>query len=274
LVGGYSYSSGAIVTDPAVALKDLQAKFQTGSVSAIRSFAFFKKTSQVLVAIPYAWGEATALVNGQPGAVTRSGLADLRVRWSVLLAGAPAMTVQEMARAKAPRKTVIGSSITISAPSGEYFNDKLINIGTNRWGFKPELAVSHPFGKKWLIDFYTAVWLFTNNDSFFPGSSFKTQSPLTAFQAHLSYNISLRAWVAFNATYYVGGGTTVNGTENADDQQNSRLGATLVVPVGKMNSIKFAISRGAIIRAGANFTSASVGWQWSFVKVPTPPRKN
>lgn len=262
VVTGFAYSTGAVVTDPSIAINDLKASTQVPSIAVLRSFGFLRKTSQLLVALPYAWGQASASINGQPESVNRSGFSDLRLRWSVLFKGAPALTIQEFA--KAPHKTIFGASINVIVPTGQYFDEKLINIGTNRWAFRPELAISHPFSKKWMIDFYSGLWFFTKNNSFYPGTVVKTQSPMGAFQAHLSYNVNLRAWVAFDLTYYAGGSSQVNGIPKDDRQSNSRVGATLVLPTGKASAIKFAGSTGAIVRSGANFTTFSVGWQHAF----------
>ena len=262
VVTGLAFSKGAVVTDPSIALQNLKATLQIPSLALARSFGFFGKTSQVLVALPYARGQASADVNGRPESVTRNGFSDLRLRWSVLFKGAPAMNIRELA--KAPHKTILGASLNVVVPTGQYFNEKLINLGTNRWAFRPELAVSHPFSKKWMIDAYAGIWLFTSNPSFYPGNTVKTQNPMGAFQAHLSYNVSLRAWVALDLTYYAGGNSELNGKPSDDRQSNSRIGTTLVVPTGKMSALKFAVSTGAIVRSGANFTTVSLGWQQAF----------
>ncbi len=159
----------------------------------------------------------------------------------------------------------MGLSVGLLAPTGQYFPEKLINIGTSRWTFKTELALSQPVGKRWLVDFYSGLVLFTKNDSYYPGNSVRSQKPLGAFQGHVSYNIQPLMWVAFDCTFYTGGNSSIDGVEMDDRQSNSRVGATFVLPVGKRNSIKFAYSRGAIIRSGANFTTVSVGWQTSFL---------
>jgi hypothetical protein len=200
--------------------------------------------------------------------ITRAGLSDMRLRVSVLLRGAPASTPAQLA--KAPRRTILGTSLTVSAPTGQFFPDKLINLGANRWAFKPEFAVSHPIGAKWMLDAYAGVWLFTGNDSFYPGTALRTQAPMGTFQAHISYNFQRTLWAAFDATYYVGGQTTIEGVGKDDRQANARIGGTLVFPVGKRHSIKVAVSRGAIIRIGANFTTLSVGWQTGWVSMPKP----
>jgi hypothetical protein len=84
------------------------------------------------------------------------------------------------------------------------------------------------------------------------------------FQTHLSYNITPQSWVALNATYYVGGKSSIDDAFNDDRQSNARIGATAVLPVSKRSSIKISISRGAIVRVGQNFTTFSVGWQKSW----------
>jgi hypothetical protein len=99
--------------------------------------------------------------------------------------------------------------------------------------------------------------------SFYPG---------TALRSHMSYSFSRQLWAAFDATYYVGGRSTVEGVENNDMLNNSRVGGTLVLPVGRRHSVKLAVSRGAIVRAGADFTTVSVGWQTGWVPSPKPAR--
>jgi len=264
VVAGFSYSTGGIVTDATLPVKDLNAKIGAPSLAVVRSFSLAGKTAQVSAALPYAWGDVSATISGVQQSTSRSGLSDMRLRFSWLLVGAPAATLGEIA--KAPRKTILGASFSITAPTGQYFPEKLINLGTSRWAFKPELAISQPVGKRWLIDFYTGIWFFTRNESYYPGSSVRTQHPLGSFQGHLSYNIQPLMWAALDMTFYTGGNSSIDGVDMNDRQSNSRIGATLVLPVRKRNSLKFAFSTGAIIRSGADFSTFSVGWQTTFFK--------
>ena len=271
LVGGFGLSHGGVVTDPTLPVTDINATIETPSLGLGRSFSLFGKTAQAFAALPYSWAQVSGKVQEEQTSITRAGLSDMRLRLSVLLRGAPASTPAQLA--KAPRRTILGASLTVSAPTGQFFSDKLINLGANRWAFKPEFAVSRPFGAKWLLDVYAGVWLFTANDSFYPGTSLRTQEPMGTFQGHISYNFQRQLWAAFDATYYVGGQTTVSGVGKDDRQANARVGGTLVFPVGKRHSIKVAVSRGAIIRIGANFTTLSVGWQTGWVSMPKPAPK-
>jgi hypothetical protein len=268
VVAGFGYLHGGIVTDATLPLEDLQAEIVSPSLAVVHSFSLFGKTAQASAALPFAWGDASAIIAGTRQSTSRSGFSDMRFRFSWLLLGAPAATIGEVA--KAPRKTILGTSLSVVTPTGQYFPEKLINLGTSRWAFKPELALSQPIGKRWLVDFYSGIWLFTKNDSFYPGSSVRTQNPLGSFQGHVSYNIQPLMWVAFDFTYYTGGQSTIDGVEKNDRQSNSRVGATLVLPVGKRHSVKFACSTGAIIRSGADFSSISAGWQTTFLGKQVP----
>ena len=264
LVTGFSYSYGGILTDPTLPIKNLDATAQTVSVGVAHTFSLFKLTSQVLAAVPYTWAEVSGLVLNQPGYTARSGLGDTRLRFSVLVLGGPAATLSQLA--KAPRKTILGLGLNVVVPTGQFFPDKLINIGTHRFSYRPEIALSQPLGNRWLVDVYAGAWFFSANQSFYPGDAVRTQDPMGAFQAHISYNISPMMWIALDGTYYVGGQSSINDIVNDDRQSNSRIGMTAVMPVGKQNTIRFACSTGAVVRVGQDFTTFSIGWQRVWLK--------
>jgi hypothetical protein len=270
LVWGFGLSHGGVLTDPSLPITDLNATVETPSLGVGRSFSLFGQSAQAFAALPYSWAQVSGRVVGEARDTSRAGLSDMRLRVSVLVHGAPAANVVEMM--KAPRRTILGTSLTVVAATGQFFPDKLINLGTNRWAFKPEFAVSRPLSERWMLDVYAGIWLFTANDSFYPGTSVRSQNPMGSFQGHVSYTFRRQLWAAFDATYYVGGRTTVSGIDNNDRQANTRLGGTLVLPVGRRHSVKFAVSKGAIVRSGANFTSLSIGWQTGWVPKPKPAR--
>ena len=170
VVAGFGYSQGGdFRLMRRFLLKIWRPKIGSPSLGVVHSFSLFGKTAQASVALPYAWGDVTATIGGEPQSTSRSGLGDMRLRLSCLLLASPAITPAEMATA--PRKTILGTSLSITAPTGQNFPDKLINIGTSRWAFKPEIAISQPIGRRWLLDFYSGIWFFTKNDTFYPGTS-------------------------------------------------------------------------------------------------------
>jgi len=268
LMLGFGVSEGGIVTDPTLAVTDVQASVLTPSVGAGRSFGLFDRTAQVFAVLPFSSADMSGKVFGDQRAAHRSGLSDMRLRMSWLVRGAPAFTVAELA--KAPRRTILGVSLNMAAPAGEYDPEKLINLGTHRWAFRPEFAVSQPFGQRWLFDAYAGLWLFTANNEYYPGTQVKTQAPLWSFQAHVSYNFQRQLWAALDLTYYVGGRTTVEGVKAEDMQSNVRGGFTLALPVRQRHSIKIAVSKGAIVRLGADFVTYSLAWQTAWAPRPAP----
>ena len=262
LIAGFNYTYGSVVLDPTLPIQDLEAKVASPMLGVARTFSLFGLTSQAFVVLPYSWAEASGKVLGNDSSITRSGFGDTRFRVSVLFLGAPAATVEEFA--KSSPQTVVGASLTISAPTGQFFSDKLINLGTNRWSFKPEIGLSYYVNRQWLIDLYAGAWFFTSNYSFYPGSSVRSQDPLITFQTHVSYNFNPLMWAAIDLTYYTGGQSSVNDIYQDDRQNNSRIGATFNFPVSRQSSIKFAYSTGAVIRVGGNFSTISVAFQTAF----------
>jgi hypothetical protein len=260
---GFGYTYGNVIVDQTLPLKDLDAKMESPMIGVGHTLDLFGFTSQVYAALPYAWAQISGKILGEDETRTRSGLGDMRLRLSTLWIGARPVTLEEFVK-KSP-KFILGTSLMIYAPTGQYFPDKLINIGTNRWSFKPEVGISYPFYEKWFIDLYAGVWFFTNNYSFYPGNSVRKQNPLGSFQAHLSYNFNPALWAAIDLTYYTGGQSSVNGIDDDDDQNNVRIGGTFNLPISRVHSIKLAYSTGAIIRFGANFSTISLAWQVMFL---------
>jgi len=260
VIGG-GRSTGDVLFDPSVPLTDVHATVHAATVGAGATFALFGRTALGVAAFPYIWANATGRIGETMGSATRSGLGDPRMKLSVNLVGGRALTLHEFAGAKRP--TIAGVSLTVVPPLGQYDRAKLVNLGANRWSFKPEAGISRLAGK-WTIDGYAGVWLFTANNEYYTGSSVRTQEPVFALQGHVSYTIKPRLWAAFDSTWYSGGTTTVDGIDRRDLQRNSRVGVTMSVPLMQQQSLKLAYSRGATTRVGADFTTFSVAWQLSW----------
>ena len=259
LVASLSRSTGSVVFDPTLPIQDVEAGINGLAIGVGTTFGLFGKLALISAIVPGAWGDITGQVFEEERSISRAGLADTRVRLSVNLRGNDAMRLREFA--KAPRRTIVGTSVLVSAPSGEYDETKLINLGNHRWAFKPEVGVAVPRGR-WDIDAYLGLWLFTANDNFFPGGLERSQDPVVALQGHVSYTFKPRLWLAVDGTWYSGGGTLVEGGEPSGGLNNSRLGATLSIPAGRRQSFKVSYSSGVAVRTGTDFRTLAVGWQW------------
>jgi hypothetical protein len=145
-------------------------------------------------------------------------------------------------------------------PAGQYDSSKLVNIGTHRWWFKPEIGVSKAVGA-WTFEGKAGVTLFTTNDEFFNGNR-REQDPLYSVSGHAIYSFKSGIWTSLDLTYFAGGRTTLNGDRNADLQQNWRVGATLAYPVDAYNSVKFYASTGVSARTGNSYDLLGVAWQY------------
>ncbi len=256
----YNYQSGDILTDAALPLQDVAVSLNSGAIGYTRIFGLFGKQAAVSVFLPYIHGRVSGRVFEEQQEVTRSGVGDVRLRFSTLLIGAPALKPKEFAARKP--KTVVGVSLTVVPPTGQYDPARLINIGSNRWSFKPEVGISKPIGR-WTVEGAGGVLLFTNNNRFF-GGSVRKQDPILTLQSHVVYTFRPRMWVAVSGTLFRGGRTTVNNRLNNDLQSNSRLGATFSYPFGPHHSLKAAWMRGLTTRIGGKLNSLSFGWQYTW----------
>jgi hypothetical protein len=257
LLAGYAYSQGDVVLDPSLPVANASAKVNSLVLGYLRSLDFRGNSGSIALVLPYAGVSASGDLEGQTSSVTRSGLADPLLRLAVNLYGAPALSAEQFRAYR--QDTIAGASLAVTAPAGQYDGTKLVNVGTNRWSFKPEVGASQALGP-WILEGSFGVTYFTDNDDFFGGHRRK-QSPLYAAQAHLIYSFNPGLWAALDATYYAGGRTSVDGALNNDLQQNWRWGGTLSKSVDPRNSVKLYFSSGATARTGTNFQTVGIGWQ-------------
>ena len=258
LIAGYAYLEGKIAFDPSSSIADAQFHSHTGAVAYVRSLDVLGKSAKFDVILPYSSFSAHTVVDGQPRTREMSGLGDPRFRFSINLFGAPALSVKEFANYK--QDLIIGVSLQASAPLGQYDNSKLLNLGNNRWSFRPELGMSKALGP-WTVEVAPSVTFFTDNTDFFNGSTF-AQAPIYLVRGDVIYNFESGAWVSFEGSYFTGGRTTLNGVRGNNEQTNTRAGLTFALPVDRYNSIKFNASTGITTRTGSEFSAVGVAWQY------------
>ncbi len=255
-----NFNWGDLAFDPSAPIDEANATINTTVFAYTRAFNVAGRSSNVGLVLPVVLGHVEGLYLGEPAEVDRFGLADPRLRLAMNFYGAPAMTPKEFATYR--HDTIVGVSFTMAPPLGQYDSSKLINIGTNRWSFKPELGVSKALGH-WVVEGMFGAWLFTDNTDF-PGGFTREQDAITATQLHLTYKFTRSRWLAADANYFTGGRTTINGNQNLDLQRNSRIGATFSNAFDQHHSIRVSVSRGAYTTVGADFTSIAVGYNYAW----------
>jgi hypothetical protein len=267
----YSYSSGALNFNGAVPVTGATGKFSVPSIALYHAFSFFGRSANVLAALPYGVGNFEGEVLSQHRQVYRSGLFDSVFRLSVNLKGGPAMEMPKFVKWK--QKTLLGVSLKVIPPTGQYDDTRLVNWGANRWSFKPEVGISRRFHDKWLFDAYGGVWLFTANSEFFPGTTpvTQTQAPIGSLEGHVSRDFKPFLWVSLDGNFWIGGATAIGGVSNSATRQTaSRLGITGSFPLNKRKnqSMKVSFSDGAYVRFGGDYTNFSIAWQYSWIGTP------
>jgi hypothetical protein len=258
----YGQSAGDVVFDPSLPVEDVHATIHSVALGYYRSIDLLGRSASIRAAVPYAVGNMRGLVAGVDTSLYRSGLADMRVQVSANLIGAPSMNLKEFAAYR--RRTTLWTSLAMVIPTGQYDPIRLINIGTNRWAVKPEIALSQSLGK-WTVEGYAGVWLYTKNPRF-AGNLVRQQSPVLTYQTHVSRNFKRGFWAAGDFTYYHGGATRIADQSNQDFLRNSRMGMTVSIPVRRLQSVKVSYAITGFARLGGRFQTLGMAYSYSWME--------
>jgi hypothetical protein len=258
VVIGYAHTRGALSIDPALSLTDADLRTHNAVVGFARVLDLGGKSGIFDVTLPYTFLSGDANYEGEPVQRQVDGVSNPAFRLSWNFFGAPAMGLREFSTWQ--QDLVIGASLRVSAPWSQYDSSRLVNIGSNRWSFKPELGISKTLGP-WTVEGQLAATIYTDNDDFFGGNT-RQQDPIYSVQAHTIYGFKSGKWASFDVTWFGGGRTTFNGVDKQDLQQNWRVGVTFAVPLNRRNSAKFYASSGVSDRTGNSFDLIGVVWQY------------
>lgn len=254
----YNRITGDVLPDPSLPISHVQAQINTVALGYVRTFGLANHTASLGVVIPGVSGDLSGNVIDAPTALHREGMGDVRLRFAFNLVGNPAMSPEEFA--KRTPETSIGVSLTMSAPTGQYSPSRLVNIGTNRWSFKPEIGLMQPWGN-WFVEASLGAWLFTTNHDYYGGRT-RSQDPLMTAQLNGGYTFGPGLWLAAAIGYAAGGRTSLNGIDDDNRQANTRYGLTLSVPVARGWQAKLAYSDGLVTRVGGDYKGVSLAIQY------------
>ena len=258
LVGGYAYTRGGVAFDSATQISNPHLTTKSAVAGYARVLDLWGMSGKFDAIVPYTWLSGTADFRGQQVERVVDGLLDPKFRLSMNFYGAPALSLPEFRHYQ--QDLIVGASLQVSVPVGQYDETRIVNLSTNRWSFKPELGASKAIGP-WTLEGTVAATFYTDNNDFFNGNT-RSQKPIYSTQAHAIYGFDNGVWVSLDATYFTGGRTTLNGVQGDDLQKNWRLGTTLALPVDVHNSIKFFASSGVSARTGNNYDLLGVAWQY------------
>ncbi len=237
---GYAYTEADIGLDPVLKAENVELEMHSWIAKYIRSFELFEKTARIGILQAYQEGTWSGLLDGVPKKTKRSGWTDTVMRFAINLYGAPPLRGKEYAeyRAAAEVETIVGAGLSVQLPSGDYMDDKLINLGSNRFTFRPQIGAVHTRGK-WSLETTGTVALYTDNNDFYNGNKLE-QEPLCTIQSHLIYSFRPGLWASASVGYDYGGESTVSGTEKDDRKQNLAWAFSFGLPVTRHFGIKLA----------------------------------
>ncbi|MBV4356947.1 transporter [Pinibacter aurantiacus] len=256
----YGLTKGNVLTDPSLPIKDMKANVNSLTLGYVHTFGLANKLARVQIVLPYMILSGKLKLNGVDTSITRSGFSDARLRLGINLTGSPPLDKKDFVRYT--QKTIVGVSLVTSIPIGYYEQDKRINPGSNRWGFKPEIGISKRF-KRVYAELYSGVWFYTANTKYLVTKT-QIQKPVFNIQGHASYYFKRQMWVSINANWFNGGKTLVDGEEQGNLLDNWRIGATWSFPIAKGHSLKLQFHVGAFTESGYDYNAASLAYQWVF----------
>ena len=259
----YAYGRANASIDTSLIVAGAKLNLNQGTVRYTRYFSLFNRT---------AWAQALVPIAGLDGSVTGTnigrsvnGAGDSSYELVMLLRGGPALPVGQFAHYK--QTTSVGVSITVTAPTGLYNADRLLNLGSDRWSFKPEIGLSHPFGpqQRWVVDAYANASFFTDNTSY-QGAEILRQQALPGLEGHISYAFTPKLWAAFDTRYSFRGDTYVNGVNQDNGQQNLILGSEMNISLNPRNVLVLVFAKALVHQNGPAYTGASVRYVYSWGK--------
>ena len=115
----------------------------------------------------------------------------------------------------------------VTVPLGEYDREKSVNLGSNRWATKQELAVGKGFGEKVWLDWVNSVeYFFDNTDAAGSGnrSVDSAKDILYKSEVHLSYSFTKSFFASADYYFAYGGETELDGIAQDDGAQTHTLG--------------------------------------------------
>ena len=259
----YSYSRANASIDTSLIVAGAELHLNQGTVRYTRYFSLVHRTAWVQALVPISGLDGS--VSGTDISRSITGAGDSSYELTMLLKGGPALGVAQFASYRPT--TSVGVSITITAPTGLYNADKVLNLGSDRWSFKPEIGISHPFGpkQKWVADGYANVSFFTDNTSY-EGAEILRQQALPGLEGHVSYGFSSNLWIAFDTRYSFRGDTYVNGVDQRNGQQNLVLGSEMNVALSPRNTLVVVFAKNVVHQNGPAYTGFSVKYVYSWGK--------
>jgi hypothetical protein len=158
-----------------------------------------------------------------------SGYADPALMFDINLFGTPRLKSGVDLLNYEPTFTV-DAAFMVAFPIGTYDEDKLVNMGLNRWYGRIALPMKYHFGvfsPGYMSSFelIPSVWLFDENDDFL-GQDMEND-PMFQLEAHLTHDFTPAFFGSVDLLYRNGFGSEIDGVDVGDDIDIGNLGFSL-----------------------------------------------
>jgi len=257
----YTHATADDSIDTALVIGGSHLEVNEVSVAYTRTFGVMDRLAWIKASVPFAYVSGSVAETRLSSSVAGAGDASLQL--TTLLLGGSALSVADFE--KYEPTTSVGVSLTVNGPSGEYNPNSVLNLGSNRWSFKPEIGISHPFGpdQKWVVDGYFYAYFFTDNTEYH-GTEILRQEPLPGFEAHVSYNITPDLWASLDANYAFRGTTFIDGVDQNNAQKNLTVGTEAYWTLNARHSIAFLFAKSVIHENAPIFTAVAFKYIYSW----------
>ena len=128
------------------------------------------------------------------------------------------------------------AALSVTLPLGEYHKEKILNLGQNRFVFRPQVGMVHTRGP-WSFELTGSVFLYTANDSFRTDRT-REQDPVYALQSHVVYASPKRWWVSVGSAYGSGGESRIDGISSDDTGRDWLYGVSTGLALSRQFSVK------------------------------------
>lgn len=123
-------------------------------------------------------------------------------------------------------KTYFALANYVFIPTGEYDNDKALNLGTNMWSLLHEIGFVQGFLQKFYFEVYGGIkWFPTENDEYRRYGVDTVdrdldRDPIYSVESHLSYDVTKSFFISADYYYQYGGEGDVDGFGSLQDELN------------------------------------------------------
>jgi hypothetical protein len=239
----YAFVHGNASIDTSLVIEGANLDVNQGTIAYTHYFGLFHRLTWVEATVPVA--HLSGAINGTDVHGSSTGTGDSGYTLAMLVKGGPTLNTTQFDSYKPT--TIVGASVAVTAPTGLYDPDKILNLGSDRWSVKPEIALSQPFGpgQKWQLDAYANAYFYTDNTAY-RGREILRQQPLTGMEEHISYSFNDSLWISSDTRYSFRGATVIDGVDQNNTQHNLIVGSEMKLSMNARHSLLVEFAKAVI----------------------------